>query len=144
MARFGTMSLVNITWAVTKDIRNMTKNIDSLVDELGKLTVVEALDLAKKLGEEWNIDLDNLQASAPASAEVAKPADAPVSVILTGYGEKKINVLKAVKEIMGLGLMEAKQFVEALPKPIEEECDKEKAEEIKKKILDAGGTVDIK
>ena len=122
----------------------MTKNIDSLVEELGKLTVVEALDLAKKLGEEWNIDLDNLQAGQSAPAEAPKAEDAPVSIILTGYGEKKINVLKAVKEIMGLGLMEAKQFVEALPKPLEEDVDKEKAEEIKKKIEEAGGTVEIK
>jgi large subunit ribosomal protein L7/L12 len=119
-------------------------DIDKIVNELGKLTVVEALDLSKKLAEEWNIDLDNLQAGAVAPAEAAKPADAPVSVILTGYGEKKINVLKAVKEVMGLGLMEAKQFVEALPKPIEEECDKEKADEIKKKIEAAGGTVEVK
>ena len=119
-------------------------DIDKIVNELGKLTVVEALDLSKKLAEEWNIDLDNLQAGAVAPAEAAKPADAPVSVILTGYGEKKINVLKAVKEIMGLGLMEDKQFDEALPKPIEEECEKEKADEIKKKIEAAGGTVEVK
>tara|TARA_B100000700_G_C14582606_1_gene640868 strand:- start:123 stop:491 length:369 start_codon:yes stop_codon:yes gene_type:complete len=119
--------------------------LDKIVEELGKLTVVEALDLSKKLADEWNIDLENLQsAQAPAPAGADKPADAPVSIILTGYGEKKINVLKAVKEIMGLGLMEAKQFVEALPKPLEEECDKEKAEEIKKKIEEAGGTVEVK
>ena len=119
--------------------------LDKIVEELGKLTVVVALDLSKKLADEWNIDLENLQsAQAPAPAGADKPADAPVSIILTGYGEKKINVLKAVKEIMGLGLMEAKQFVEALPKPLEEECDKEKAEEIKKKIEEAGGTVEVK
>jgi len=120
-------------------------NIEKIVEELGKLTVVEALDLSKKLAEEWNIDLDALK-SAPAGAvaEAAKPADAPVSVVLTSYGEKKINVLKAVKEIMGLGLMEAKTFVENLPKPLEEEVDKEKAEEIKKKIEEAGGTVEVK
>ena len=120
-------------------------NIQKIVEELGKLTVVEALDLSKKLAEEWNIDLDAMQtAPAGAVAEAAKPADAPVSVVLTSYGEKKINVLKAVKEIMGLGLMEAKTFVENLPKPLEEEVDKEKAEEIKKKIEEAGGTVEVK
>lgn len=119
-------------------------NIQKIVEELGKLTVVEALDLSKKLAKEWNIDLDAMQ-TAPAGAVVEeKPADAPVSVVLTSYGEKKINVLKAVKEIMGLGLMEAKTFVENLPKPLEDEVDKEKAEEIKKKIEEAGGTVEVK
>ena len=119
-------------------------DIDKIVNELGKLTVVEALDLSKKLAEEWNIDLDNLQAGAVAPAEAANPADAPVSVILTGYGEKKINVLKAVKEVMGLGLMEAKQFVEGLPKDVVVDEEKAKAEEIKKKLEAAGGVVEIK
>ena len=64
--------------------------------------------------------------------------------MLTGFGEKKINVLKAVKEIMGLGLMEAKTFVEGLPKAVQEEVDKEQAEKIKKQLEDAGGTVELK
>ena len=69
---------------------------------------------------------------------------ATATVVLEGFGEKKINVLKAVKEIMGLGLMEAKTFVEALPKPVVEDADKEKAEEVKKKLEEAGGTVSLK
>ena len=120
-------------------------DIDKIVNELGKLTVVEALDLSKKLAEEWNIDLDNLQAGAVAPAEAAKPADAPVNVILTGFGEnKKIPVLKKVREFTSLGLLEAKQFVEGLPKPVKEGIDKEEAEKIKAALEAEGGTVEIK
>jgi len=118
-------------------------NIETLVKELGQLTVLEALDLSKKLAKEWNIDLDNLQ-SAPAQASAPAEEKATATVMLTGFGEKKINVLKAVKEIMGLGLMEAKTFVEGLPKAVQEEVDKEQAEKIKKQLEDAGGTVELK
>jgi large subunit ribosomal protein L7/L12 len=117
-------------------------DINKLVEELGQLTVLEACELAKTMEEKWGIDLNNIQAApaqAPASVEKAT-----ATVMLTGFGEKKINVLKAVKEILGLGLMEAKNFVEALPKPVEEEVEKERAEEIKKKLEDAGGTVELK
>ena len=118
-------------------------NIETLVKELGQLTVLEALDLSKKLAKEWNIDLDNLQ-SAPAQASAPAEEKATATVMLTGFGEKKINVLKAVKEIMGLGLMEAKTFIEGLPKAVQEEVDKEQAEKIKKQLEDAGGTVELK
>ncbi len=117
-------------------------DINKLVEELGQLTVLEACELAKTMEEKWGIDLNKIQA-APAQAP-APVEKATATVILTGFGEKKINVLKAVKEILGLGLMEAKNFVEALPKPVEEEVEKERAEEIKKKLEDAGGTVELK
>ena len=117
-------------------------NIDTLVKELGQLTVLEALELSKKLSKEWNIDLDNLQA-APAQASAPVEEKATATVMLKGFGEKKINVLKAVKEIMGLGLMEAKNFVEALPKAVVEEVDKDQAEKVKKQLEDAGGTVEL-
>ncbi len=120
-------------------------DIEALIKQLGQLTVVEALELSKKLSKEWNIDLDNLQASANAPAVEAKPADAPVSVILTGFGEnKKIPVLKKVREFTSLGLLEAKQFVEGLPKPVKENIDKEEAEKIKAALEAEGGTVEIK
>lgn len=120
-------------------------DIDTLVKQLGQLTVVEALELSKKLSKEWDIDLDNLQASGPAPAEAAKPADAPVNVILTGFGEnKKIPVLKKVREFTSLALLEAKQFVEGLPKPVKEGIDKEEAEKIKAALEAEGGTVEIK
>lgn len=117
-------------------------DIDSLVKQLGQLTVIEALELSKKLSKEWDIDLDNLQAS-PAQAPAPVEAKATATVTLKSFGEKKINVLKKVKEIMGLGLMEAKQFVEALPKAVVEDVDKEEAEKVKKELEDVGGTVEL-
>ena len=117
-------------------------DINTLVKELGQLTVLEALELSKKLSKEWNIDLDNLQA-APAQASAPVVEKATATVTLTGFGDKKINVLKKVKEIMGLGLMEAKQFVEALPKAVVEEVEKEQAEKVKKDLEEAGGTVTL-
>ena len=117
-------------------------DIDSLVKQLGQLTVIEALELSKKLSKEWDIDLDNLQA-APAQAPAPVEAQATATVTLKSFGEKKINVLKKVKEIMGLGLMEAKQFVEALPKAVVEDVDKEEAEKVKKELEDVGGTVEL-
>ena len=121
----------------------MAKTIETLVEELGKLTVVEALELSKRLEKEWGV---TATAGAPATAPVeAKPADAPVTVILTGFGEKKkIPVLKKVREFTSLGLLEAKQFVEALPKPVKEDIDKEEADKIKAALEAEGGTVEIK
>ncbi len=119
-------------------------NIDTLVKELGQLTVLEALELSKKLSKEWNIDLDNLQA-APAQASAPAEDKATATITLTGFAEnKKIPVLKAIKEILGLGLMEAKNFVEDLPKTVNEEIEKEEADKIKKQLEDAGGTVELK
>ena len=147
MVKFGITNQAITTWAVTKDI-NYTINIkmadiETLVKQLGQLTVVEALELSKKLSKEWNIDLDNLQAASQASESAPVEAKVTATVMLKSYGEKKINVLKAVKEILGLGLMEAKNFVEALPKAVEEDIDKERAEEIKKKLEDVGATVEL-
>ena len=119
-------------------------DIDTLVKDLGQLTVLEALELSKKLSKEWNIDLDNLQ-SAPAQASAPAQEKATATVMLTGFGEnKKIPVLKVIKEVLGLGLMEAKNFVEDLPKAVNEEIEKEEADKIKKQLEDAGGTVELK
>ncbi len=118
-------------------------DLDKLVNELGQLTVLEALDLSKKLAKEWDIDLDALK-SAPAQAPEVVEVKDTATVMLTGHGEKKINVLKVVKELMGMGLMEAKNFVESLPKPVKEDIDKEEANKIKKQLEDAGGTVELK
>jgi len=119
-------------------------DLDTLIKQLGQLTVIEALELSKKLSKEWDIDLDNLQAGAPAQASAPAEAKATATVTLKSFGDKKINVLKAIKEIMGLGLMEAKNFVENLPKPVVEEVDKEEADKVKKQLEDAGGTVEVK
>ena len=122
-------------------------DIAKLVEELGKLTVLEAAELAKALEEEWGV-------SAAAAVAVAGPAaggDAPAAeeqtefdVILTGDGGKKIQVIKEVRAITGLGLGEAKALVEGAPKALKEGVNKAEAEEIKGKIEAAGGTVELK
>ena len=118
-------------------------NIDTLVKELGQLTVLEALELSKRCAKEWNIDLDSLT-SAPVQAPAPAEEKATATVMLKGFGEnKKIPVLKVIKEVLGLGLMEAKNFVEALPKAVVEDVDKDQAEKVKKQLEDAGGTVEL-
>jgi large subunit ribosomal protein L7/L12 len=124
-------------------------DIQSLVDQLSELTVMQAAELAKALEERWGV-------SAAAAVAVAGPAGgggaaAPAEeektefdVILTGDGGKKINVIKEVRAITGLGLGEAKALVEGAPKAVKEGVNKAEAEEIKKKIEDAGGTVELK
>ena len=123
-------------------------DIAKLVEELSKLTVLEAAELAKALEEEWGV-------SAAAAVAVAGPAgggDAGAAaeekdefdVVLTGDGGKKIQVIKEVRAITGLGLGEAKALVEGAPKPLKEGVNKAEAEEIKGKIEAAGGTVELK
>ena len=121
-------------------------DITKLVDELSTLTVLEAAELAKALEEKWGV-------SASAAVAVAGPvvAAGPVEeektefdVILTGDGGKKINVIKEVRALTGLGLGEAKTLVESAPKAIKEGVNKAEAEKIKKQIEDAGGTVELK
>jgi large subunit ribosomal protein L7/L12 len=123
-------------------------DIAKLVEELSKLTVLEAADLAKALEEAWGVS------AAAAVAVAAAPGaggDAPAAeeqtefdVILTGDGGKKIQVIQEVRAITGLGLTEAKALVEGAPKAIKEGVNKAEAEDIKKKIEEAGGTVELK
>ena len=124
-------------------------DITKLVDQLSELTVLEAADLAKALEEKWGV-------SAAAAVAVAGPAAgggaaAPAAeektefdVILTGDGGKKINLIKEVRAITGLGLGEAKALVEGAPKAVKEGVNKDEAEKIKKQIEEAGGTVELK
>ena len=121
-------------------------DINTLVDQLSELTVLEAADLAKALEEKWGVSAAAAVAAAPAAAAAAAPAEEQTEfdVILTGDGGKKINVIKEVRAITQLGLGEAKALVEGAPKPIKEGVNKAEAEEIKKKIEEAGGTVEIK
>jgi large subunit ribosomal protein L7/L12 len=123
-------------------------DIAKLVEELSQLTVLEAADLAKALEEAWGV-------SAAAAVAVAAPAaggegaaaaeeQTEFDVILTGDGGKKIQVIKEVRAITGLGLAEAKGLVEGAPKPVKEGVSKAEAEEIKAKIEAAGGTVELK
>ena len=119
-------------------------NIDTLVKELGQLTVLEALDLAKKLSKEWDIDLDSLQA-APAQAPAVATESTTATVMLTSFADgKKIPIIKAVRPMLDLGLLEAKNFVEDLPKVVKEDLEREEAEKLKKILEEAGGTVELK
>ncbi len=122
-------------------------DIANLVAELSKLTVLEAADLAKALEEAWGVSAAAAVAAAPAGGGAAAEAveeKTEFDVILTGDGGKKIQVIKEVRAITQLGLTEAKALVEAAPKAIKEGVNKAEAEEIKKKIEEAGGTVEIK
>ena len=122
-------------------------DLEKIVDQLSELTVLEAAELSKMLEEKWGV-------SASAAVAVAAPAagggDAAAEekdefdVILTGDGGKKINVIKEVRAITGLGLGEAKALVEGAPKALKEGANKAEAEEIKAKIEAAGGTVELK
>jgi large subunit ribosomal protein L7/L12 len=121
-------------------------DINALVEQLSALTVLEAADLSKALEEKWGV-------SAAAAVAVAGPAAAAApaveeqtefDVILTGDGGKKINVIKEVRTLTGLGLTEAKTLVESAPKAIKEGVNKEEAEKIKKQLEEAGATVELK
>ncbi len=123
-------------------------DIQSLVDQLSELTVLEAADLAKALEERWGVSAAAAVAVAgPAAGGPAAPAEeekTEFDVILTGDGGKKINVIKEVRAITGLGLGEAKALVEGAPKAVKEGISKAEAEELKARIEGAGGTVELK
>lgn len=122
-------------------------DLNAIVETLSSLTVLQAAELSKMLEEKWGVS-----AAAPVAVAAAGPAAAaaPVeeqtefNVILTNAGEKKINVIKEVRAVTGLGLKEAKDLVEAAPKPIKEGVSKDEAAKIKKLLEEAGATVDVK
>jgi large subunit ribosomal protein L7/L12 len=121
-------------------------DLAKLVDDLSALTVLEAAELSKMLEEKWGVS-----AAAPVAVAVAAGAAAPVAeeqtefdVILAEVGEKKINVIKEVRAITGLGLKEAKDLVEAAPKSVKDGASKDEAEKIKKVLEEAGAKVQIK
>ena len=119
------------------------RDLNKIVDELSKLTVVEAAELSKQLEEKWGVT-----ASAPVAS--APPAAAPVEeksdfiIFLVSAGDKKINVIKEVRAITGLGLKEAKDLVESAPKEVKKGVPKKDADELKKKLEAAGATVELK
>jgi large subunit ribosomal protein L7/L12 len=121
-------------------------DLNKIIDELSTLTVVEAAELSKQLEEKWGVT-----AAAPAAAAPAGSAAAPAgeeksefSVFLSSAGDKKINVIKEVRAITGLGLKEAKDLVEAAPKEVKGGVAKKEAEEFKKKLEAAGAKVELK
>ena len=123
-------------------------DLEKIVDELSSLTVIEAADLSKLLEEKWGDSASApvaMAAAAPAAGGEAGSAEqTEFDVILASFGEKKINVIKEVRGLTGLGLKEAKDLVEGAPKPIKEGVTKDEADEIKAKLEEAGATVEVK
>jgi len=124
--------------------------IDEIVEAIGNMTVLEVAELVKKLEEKFGVSAAAMVAAAPvAVGATAGPAPAAeekteFTVILKSAGANKINVIKVVREITGLGLKEAKDLVDGAPKPIKEGISKEEAEQIAKKLREAGAEVEIK
>ena len=119
-------------------------DLNKIIEDLSKLTVVEAAELSKQLEEKWGV---SAVAAAPAVAQTAvAPAEekSEYTVVLTASGDKKINVIKEVRGVTTLGLKEAKDLVEAAPKEIKSGVNKKEAEEIKKKLEAAGAKVELK
>ena len=121
-------------------------NLEKLVEELSTLTVLEAAQLSKLLEEKWGVSAAAPVAVAAAGAAAAAPVEVKdeFSVILAAAGDKKINVIKAVREIPGLGLKEAKDLVEAAPKAVKEGVPKADAEKLKAKLEAEGAKVELK
>jgi large subunit ribosomal protein L7/L12 len=125
----------------------MATNLEKIVDDLSALTVLEAAELSKLLEEKWGVSAAApVAVAAAAGGEAAGASEEKDSfdVVLTGFGEKKINVIKEVRAITGLGLKEAKDLVEGVPKPVKEGATKDEADEIKSKLEEAGATVELK
>ena len=123
-------------------------DLEKIVEDLSTLTVMEAAELSKLLEEKWGVSAAAVAVAAPGAAaagdgDTAEAKDS-FDVILAAAGESKINVIKEVRGITSLGLKEAKDLVEAAPKAIKEGATKDEAEEMKKKLEDAGATVELK
>ena len=120
-------------------------DLNKIVDELSKLTVVEAAELSKQLEEKWGVSAAAPVAAAPAAGAAAQVEEkTDFTIFLTAAGDKKINVIKEVRAITGLGLKEAKDLVEAAPKEVKKGVPKKDAEEAKKKLEVAGAKVELK
>ncbi len=122
-------------------------NLQQLVDELSKLTVLEAAELSKLLEEKWGVSAAAPVAMAAAPGAAAAPAaveKTEFTVVLMAAGDKKINVIKEVRAITGLGLKEAKDLVEGAPKEVKADVSKDEAEKLKKQLEDAGAKVELK
>ncbi|MEP0236314.1 MULTISPECIES: 50S ribosomal protein L7/L12 [Pseudomonadota] len=123
-------------------------DLDKLVEDLSALTVMEAAELSKLLEEKWGVSaaapVAVAAAGGAAGGEAAAEEKTEFDVVLTAAGDKKINVIKEVRAITGLGLKEAKELVESAPKPVKEGAPKDEAEELKKKLEEAGASVELK
>ncbi len=119
-------------------------DLNKIIDELSKLTVVEAADLSKQLEEKWGVTAAAPVAAAPAAGAAPAEEKSEFTIFLAAAGDKKINVIKEVRAITGLGLKEAKDLVEAAPKDVKAGVPKKDAEEAKKKLEAAGAKVELK
>src|SRR6267154_997393 len=122
-------------------------NLEKLVEELSTLTVLEAAELSKLLEEKWGVSAAAPVAAAAAPGAVAAPAaveKTEFTVVLTAAGDKKINVIKEVRAITGLGLKEAKDLVEGAPKEVKADVSKDEAEKLQKQLEDEGAQVELK
>ncbi len=125
-------------------------DLDKLVEELSKLTVLEAAELSKRLEDEWGVSaaapvaVAAVAGAAAGDAGQAAEEQTEFDVILASVGDKKINVIKEVRAITGLGLKEAKDLVEGAPKPVKEAVGKDEAEEIKAKLEGVGASIELK
>ena len=119
-------------------------DLNKIIDELSKLTVVEAAELSKQLEEKWGVTAAAPAAAAPAAAAAPVEEKSEFTIFLSAAGDKKINVIKEVRAITGLGLKEAKDLVEGAPKEVKKGVAKKDAEEAKKKLEAAGAKVELK
>ena len=120
-------------------------DLNKIIDELSKLTVVEAAELSKQLEEKWGVTAATAVAAAPVAGAGGQAEEkTEFTIFLSSFGDKKINVIKEVRAITGLGLKEAKDLVEAAPKEVKTGVAKKEAEEVKKKLEAAGAKVELK
>jgi len=121
-------------------------DLNKIIEDLSKLTVVEAADLSKQLEEKWGVTAATTTVAAPVAGGAAAPAEeqSEFTIMLTSAGDKKINVIKEIRTFTTLGLKEAKDLVEAAPKEVKSGVNKKEAEEIKKKLEAAGAKVELK
>ncbi len=122
-------------------------DLEKIADDLSNLTVLEAAELSKLLEEKWGVSAAApVAVAAAAGGDAGAPAEEKTefSVVLTGAGDKKINVIKEVRAITGLGLKEAKELVESAPKEVKADVPKAEADELKKKLEEAGASVELK
>jgi len=124
-------------------------DLQKIVEDLSGLTLLEAAELSKLLEEKWGVSAASMAmaavpAAGPGQAAPVAEEKTEFNVVLTGAGEKKIQVIKVVRELTSLGLKEAKDLVEGVPKPVKESVSKDEAESVKKKLEEVGATVEIK
>ncbi len=130
----------------------MAANIEEIAEKLDSLTLLEAAQLSKRLQEKWGVSAAAVAVAPPSAGGAAAGAGAAAAaeeqtefdVILSAIGDKKIQVIKVVRELTGLGLKEAKDLVDGAPKPVKEKVSKAEAGDMKKKLEEVGATVDVK